>query len=142
MMLTPQTSMWLATALRLWVRILHRLTFSKDQVKVKINQLYLTLALRPLELTAKLRFDLILDPLQILPYQEKELIQKVFSLRIAKQYLNFEQTQKGSHLLLNYQFQASQSSGQLCADVEPETLVTNSKNEMGLLLQQITLEAL
>ena len=142
MMLTPQTSMWLATALRLWVRILHRLTFSKDQVKVKINQLYLTLALRPLELTAKLRFDLILDPLQILPYQEKELIQKVFSLRIAKQYLNFEQTQKGSRLLLNYQFQASQSSGQLYADVEPETLVTNSKNEMGLLLQQITLEAL
>ena len=72
MMLTPQTLMWLATVLRLWERT-HRLAFSKDLVKVKINQLYLTLALRPLELTAKSRFYLILDPLWILLYQERGL---------------------------------------------------------------------
>ena len=60
MMLTPQTLMWLATVLRLWERT-HHLAFSKDLVKVKINQLYLTLALQLLELTAKLRSDSNLD---------------------------------------------------------------------------------
>ena len=60
MMLTPQTLMWLATVLRLWERT-HRLAFSKDLVKVKINQLYLTLALQLPELTAKLRSDSNLD---------------------------------------------------------------------------------
>ena len=63
-------------------------------------------------------------------------------MHIARQYLNFEQTQKDSRLLLNFQFQVSLSFGQLCVDVEQEIPVTNSKNEMVSLLRQTALEAL